>query len=130
MLDGGRPACESGIRRDDAFLDGGWAFGVDGIIRIVTQQPQLIVLERQPPLMTIPSLHATIAVPATMAGWRIPRFGPFFALFNLSWAPAIPLWGSRSFTDLTVRAAVAVAGHGAAVLLLPGRRWEAERSLR
>ena len=91
--------------------DGGKAFWVDEIIRIVTERPHLIVLKGQPPLTTFPSYHTTLAVLVIMACWRIPRFGPLFALFNLSWALAIPVWGSHYPIDMVAGAAIAVVGH-------------------
>jgi hypothetical protein len=106
--------------------DGGKAFWVDTIVRVVTQQPHLIVLNGQPPLTTFPSFHTTVAVLVTLACWRIPRVGLVFALFNLYWALAIPIWGSHYFTDMIVGAVIGIVGYGAAFLvLLPGRRWAA-----
>jgi hypothetical protein len=100
--------------------DGGKAFWVNEIVRVVTQQPRLIVLNDQPPLTTFPSFHTTLAMLATMACWRIPRFGIAFALFNLYWALAIPVWGSHYFADMIVGTAIAIVGYALAfVILLP-----------
>jgi len=102
--------------------DGGKAFWVDTIIRVVTERPRLIVLNGQPPLTTFPSFHTTLAVLATMACWRIRRFGVIFALFNLYWGLAIPVWGSHYFIDMLVGAFIAAAGYWltAGILRQPG----------
>jgi hypothetical protein len=116
-----------GPHRFYGFADGGKAYWVGTIIRVVTQQPHLIVLNGQPPLTTFPSFHTAVAVLAVMACWRIPRFGILFGLFNLYWALAIPVWGSHYFTDMIVGAVIAAAGYWVAILvLLPGARWEAK----
>jgi|AraplaMF_Col_mMF_1032025.scaffolds.fasta_scaffold00035_5 hypothetical protein len=101
--------------------DGGKAFWVDTIMRVVTEQPHLIVLDgKQPPLTTFPSFHTTLAVLATIACCRIPRFGIVFGLFNLCWAFAIPVWGSHYFTDMLAGGVIAVLGY--AIAHLPGKR--------
>jgi hypothetical protein len=120
-----------GPHRFYGIEDGGKAFWVDTIIRVVTEQPRLIVLDgKQPPLTTFPSFHTTVAVLATIACLRIPRFGIGFALFNLCWALAIPVWGSHFFTDMIVGTVIAFLGYGiAALLLIPGGWWETRGEL-
>jgi hypothetical protein len=98
--------------------DDGKAYWVDTIIRVVTEHPHLIDLNgKQPPLTTFPSFHTTIAVLTTLACFRIPRFGIAFALFNLCWAFAIPVWGSHYFIDMLAGGVIAVFGYGIAHLL-------------
>jgi membrane-associated phospholipid phosphatase len=84
----------------------------------VTEQPHLIVLNgKQPPLTTFPSFHTTVGVLATIACLRIPRFGIAFALFNLCWALAIPVWGSHYFIDMIAGALIGLTGFGLAIAL-------------
>jgi hypothetical protein len=118
-----------GPHRFHGVDDGGKAFWTDTILRVVTQQPHLIVLKDQPPLTTFPSFHMAVVVLATMACWRIPRFRIIFCLFNLYWALAIPIWGSHYFIDMVAGAVIAVGGYWVAILvLLPGERWKAKES--
>jgi len=92
--------------------DGGKAFWVQTLMQVVAERPRLIDLGSQPPMTTFPSFHTTLAVLATVACWRIRRFGPLFAAFNLFWALSIPVWGSHYFIDSIVGAVVAIAGYG------------------
>ena len=107
--------------------DGGKAFWVDEIIRVVTERPHVIVLSGQPPLTTFPSYHTTLAVLVIMACWSLPRFGPLFALFNLSWALAIPVWGSHYPIDMVAGTSIAVLGHVITASLMRGQDAATER---
>ena len=94
--------------------DGGKAFWVQTLVQVVAERPRLVDLNGQPPLTTFPSFHTTLAVLAILFCWRIRRFGPIFALFNLFWALSIPVWGSHYFIDVIVGAVIAIVGYGLA----------------
>jgi hypothetical protein len=104
--------------------DGGKAFWVQTLMQVVAERPRYIDLSSQPPMTTFPSFHTTLAILAIMACWRIRRFGPIFAGFNLFWALSIPVWGSHYFIDIIVGGMIAIAGYGlvAAIARLRGTR--------
>jgi hypothetical protein len=98
----------AGPHRLYGVADGGKAYWADTIIRVVTERPHEIVLHGQPPLTTFPSYHTALGVLVIVACCRIRYFGAGFALFNLYWMLAVPVWGSHYFIDMIAGAAIAL----------------------
>jgi hypothetical protein len=109
----------AGPHRLYGVSDGGKAYWVDTIVRVVTERPREIVLHGQPPLTTFPSYHTALGVLVIVACCRIRHFGPAFALFNLYWMLAVPVWGSHYFIDMIAGGAIALLGYGGILFALP-----------